>query len=104
MKPAVICILLTFFCGACGDGRSPVSPTPSTPAAPDPARPAILSCSQVAYRGGTETFMCAIPGQVQQPSAIAKFFPGRSDCLIATCTAGCVSAVRMGTNSGASCQ
>ena len=94
-------ILALVVAGCGGDSSTPSTPTSSTPAAQDPR---VLSCTQVSYRGATQTITCSVPGQQSQPASVQTFFPGRTDCLIATCSAGCVSAVRAGTNTGGRCQ
>lgn len=87
----------------CGGGTSSSTSTPTAPTST--ADPRVLSCSQVSYRGVTQTVTCSNPNSSLQPSAVASFFgAGRTDCLISTCAAGCVSSVRAGTLSGSTCQ
>lgn len=104
MKKAMIVVFAATALIGCGGGSS--SPTaPSTVAAPvSTVDPRVVSCGIVSYRGTNESVQCSIPGQTQQPSAVHKFFTGRTDCLIVTCSAGCASTVRVGTNSGGSCR
>ena len=81
----------------CG-GSSPTSPSAGgSPAATNTAT--VVSCNVIRYQSQNQTGICApIPNQAIQPSAQHLFFgSGRTDCLKATCSAGCVSSVSIGT-------
>lgn len=102
-KRLQITILSALILGACGGGTSTSTSAPTAPTST--ADPRVVSCSQVSYRGLTQTVSCSVPGQSIQPSAVATFFgPGRTDCLFSTCVAGCVSTVRAGTESAGTCR
>ncbi len=94
-----ICAAILAGCG--GDSGSSSAPTaPSTTTAAN----AVLSCGTIRYRGETQTVGCSVPGQTLQPSAVALFFPGRTDCVVVSCSSGCATAIRVGASTGSSCQ